>query len=326
MATIKDIAKAAGVSTATVSRVLNFDETLSVSEETKRKIFDIADSFSYKSKKRSKEKKIAFVHWSTEQEAMNDLYYSSIRVGIEKRCRLQNMQVTKYFQSDFEKQAFENIEGIIAIGKFSELQIKKLESITSKIVFVDSSPNEELFPSVVVNFERVTTKVMNYFIDKGHKAIGYIGGREKFKDQHVEFRDSREIAFQNYIKERSLTDTPMYIGEFSVEDGYNLMKQAINECKESLPTAFFAGNDSLAIGCLKALHEAEIQVPNRVNIIGVNDISFSKYTHPALSTVKIHTELMGETSVDLLVEQFSDPALPKQIVLPTTLKIRESSF
>jgi len=103
MATIKDIAKAAGVSTATVSRVLNFDETLSVSEETKRKIFDIADSFSYKSKKRSKEKKIAFVHWSTEQEAMNDLYYSSIRVGIEKRCRLQNMQVTKYFQSDFEK-------------------------------------------------------------------------------------------------------------------------------------------------------------------------------------------------------------------------------
>ncbi|MGW9103746.1 LacI family DNA-binding transcriptional regulator [Priestia megaterium] len=326
MATIKDIAKAAGVSTATVSRVLNFDETLSVSEETKRKIFDIADSFSYKSKKRSKEKKIAFVHWSTEQEAMNDLYYSSIRVGIEKRCRLQNMQVIKYFQSDFEKQAFEDIEGIIAVGKFSELQIKKLESITSKIVFVDSSPNEELFSSVVVNFERVTTKVMNYLIDKGHKEIGYIGGREKFKDQHVEFRDPREIAFQNFIKEKALPNTPMYIGEFSVEDGYNLMKKAINEHKESLPTAFFVGNDSLAIGCLKALHEAKIQVPNRVNIIGVNDVSFSKYTHPALSTVKIHTELMGETSVDLLVEQFSDPPLPKQIVLPTTLKIRESSF
>ena len=142
MATIKDIAKAAGVSTATVSRVLNFDETLSVSEETKRKIFDIADSFSYKSKKRSKEKKIAFVHWSTEQEAMNDLYYSSIRVGIEKRCRLQNMQVTKYFQSDFEKQAFEDIEGIIAVGKFSELQIKKLESITPLTTVIEENASE----------------------------------------------------------------------------------------------------------------------------------------------------------------------------------------
>jgi len=326
MATIKDIAAAAGVSTATVSRVLNFDETLSVSEDTKKKIFDIADSFSYKSKKRSKEKKIAFVHWSTQQEAMNDLYYSSIRVGIEKRCRFRNMQVIKYFQSDFEKQPFEGIEGIIAVGKFSESQIKKLESITSNIVFVDSSPDEELFPSVVVNFERVTTKVMNHFVDKGHTAIGYIGGRERFKDQNVEFRDPREIAFQNYIKEKAITDAPMYIGEFSVEDGYRLMQQAINDHKESLPTAFFVGNDSLAIGCLKALHEAGIEVPNRVNIIGVNDVSFSKYTHPALSTVKIHTESMGENAVDLLVEQISDSTLPKQIVIPTTLKIRESSF
>jgi LacI family transcriptional regulator len=93
-----------------------------------------------------------------------------------------------------------------------------------------------------------------------------------------------------------------------------------------LPTAFFVGNDAMAIGCLRALLEEKISVPDRVNIIGVNDISVSKYVFPSLSTVKIHTELMGETAVDLLLERLNDRIVSKKVFVGTELLIRQSSF
>lgn len=91
MVTIKDIAHAAGVSSATVSRVLNQDQAMSVSDETRIKIFTIAEQLGYKkSKKTNKRSKfshrIAIIEWYTEQEELDDLYYYSIRLGAEKRA------------------------------------------------------------------------------------------------------------------------------------------------------------------------------------------------------------------------------------------------
>ncbi|PFK46757.1 LacI family transcriptional regulator [Bacillus cereus] len=329
MATIKDIAEKAGVSIATVSRVLNNDPLLSVSDETKRKIFEAAEELSYKKRTSRKKElpKIALVHWYTEEEELNDLYYMSIRLGIEKRCEQQGLKIVKLFHSQMEELMKENIQGMIAIGKFSEREIDLFEAITKNIVFVDSSPNEEMFDSVVVDFEKVTRKVIDYLIEKEHQKIGYIGGRETFKDQTSEIEDPRERAFIKYMKKQELLyEKNIYIGQFSVNDGYLLMKQAIEEQQGQLPTAFFVGNDTMAIGCLRALNEHGIAVPERVNIIGVNDISISQYLSPALSTVKVYTGLMGETAVDLLMERFSGRYLAKKVILSTKLNIRESSF
>ncbi|MEY8348931.1 LacI family DNA-binding transcriptional regulator [Bacillus cereus] len=329
MATIKDIAEKAGVSIATVSRVLNNDPFLSVSYETKRNIFEAAEALSYKKRTSRKKElpKIALVHWYTEEEELNDLYYMSIRLGIEKRCEQQGLKIVKLFHSQMEELMKENIQGMIAIGKFSEREIGLFEAITKNIVFVDYSPNEEMFDSVVVDFEKVTRKVIDYLIEKEHQKIGYIGGRETFKDQTSEIEDPREHAFIKYMKKQELLyEKNIYIGQFSVNDGYSLMKQAIEEQQGQLPTAFFVGNDTMAIGCLRALNEHGIAVPERVNIIGVNDISISQYLSPALSTVKVYTGLMGETAVDLLMERFSGRYLAKKVILSTKLNIRKSSF
>ena len=83
MATIKDIAERAGVSSATVSRVLNFDASLSVADETKKRIFEAAEELDYRKRtsKKYAHQKIAVIHWYTEKEELNDLYYLSIRLG-----------------------------------------------------------------------------------------------------------------------------------------------------------------------------------------------------------------------------------------------------
>lgn len=327
MATIKDIAERVGVSIATVSRVLNYDSTLSVSDETKKKVFEAAEELSYRKKtgKRTASYKIAIVNWYTEKEELDDLYYMSIRLGVENRCEAHSIQITKMYVGS--PQGNEEVHGIIAIGKFSSKQAEDLKKITENIVFVDSSPNDDQFDSVISDFHKATENVLRHFLAQGHAKIGYIGGREVYKDQTAEIDDPRTISFKQYLENRGLYDeSAVYIGAFSVNDGYSLMKKAIKEHKKNLPTAFFVGNDSLAIGCLKALQEENIAVPERVSIIGVNDISISKYVYPPLSTVKVFTELMGEAAVDLLLERLADRQIAKKVIVSTKLEIRGSSL
>jgi LacI family transcriptional regulator len=328
MATIKDIAELAGVSIATVSRVLNYDSTLSVGDETKKRIFEVAEQLSYKKKpaKKLETGKIALLQWYTEKEELEDLYYMSIRLGVENQSRQLGFSVSKYFQDNFETLKQDEIQGLIAIGKFSDKQIKEMVSITNNIVFVDFSPDEEQFDSIVSDFEKATKKVIDHYLENGHEKIGFIGGREVFKDKTSLIEDLREVTFKTYLGEKELfNEAFMYVGEFSVTVGHSLMKKAIHEHGENLPTAFFAANDSLAIGALRALLEEGISVPGRVNIIGVNDISISKYVFPSLSTVKVYTELMVETAVNTLVEKIEGRQIAKKINISTKLIIRDSS-
>nr|WP_309098608.1 LacI family DNA-binding transcriptional regulator [Fredinandcohnia onubensis] len=326
MATIKDIAEKAGVSIATVSRVLNYDSSLSVSDETKKRIFEIAEALSYKKRpsKKSSSARIGILLWYTEKEELNDLYYMSIRLGIEQRCEQHGIQVANFYNSiDSMKQ--EEFQGIIAVGKFSANQVDALSNMAEHIVFVDSNPDEDVYDSVVVDFEKATRTLLKHFIEKGHTNIGYLGGREEFKDHSAKIEEIREKTFKSYLSEANLLDeSNLYIGSFTVEDGYKLMKQAIVEKGDELPTAFFAANDLIAIGVLRALNEEKLAVPDRVSLIGVNDISVSKYVFPPLSTVKVHTEVMGETAVDIILERIAGRQIAKKVYIATKLVIRET--
>jgi LacI family transcriptional regulator len=329
MATIKDIAEKAGVSIATVSRVLNYDPSLSVTDETRKKILEVAEELAYKKKaiRKVSSSKIAIIHWYTEKEELEDLYYMSIRFGIEQRCQQLAIQFVNYFYNDLDKVKNENLQGIIAIGKFSKAQVAELTELTDYIVFADYNPDEDTYDSIIVDFEKATKKIIHYLIEKGHQSIGYIGGRETYKDGSTEIEDIRETTFRSYMKEHNLLDErSIYLGSFSVKSGYKLMKQAIQEQREKLPTAIFAGNDLIAIGCLRALHEENIRVPERVNVIGINDISVSKYIYPSLTTLKVYTELMGETAVETLMERITGRKIAKKIFIATELIKRNSSF
>ena len=104
------------------------------------------------------------------------------------------------------------------------------------------------------------------------------------------------------------------------------MKQAIKNLGEDLPSAFFLASDPLAVGALRALQEAQIQVPEEVSLIGFNDCSIAKYVYPTLSSVKVYTELMGETSVELLMEKIeTQRKIAKRVILATKLKLRGST-
>lgn len=333
MVTIKDIAHAAGVSSATVSRVLNQDQAMSVSDETRTKIFTIAEQLGYKKSKRTNKRsksshRIAIIEWYTEQEELDDLYYYSIRLGAEKRAQELDYEVIRIFNNDSMAQ-LENIDGIIAIGKFSPDKIKELETYSDNLVFVDSDTLNYGHSCVTTDFENSVINVIDYFINNGLKKIGMIAGQETSSDKSTLLSDPRLNTFQSYLKQLKLYDPNLIkIGSFSSEAGYKIMKKFIIELGDNLPQAFFVANDALASGALRALQEAKIPVPERVSLISFNDTSLAKYMYPKLSTVTVFTEEMGKQAIQILEQSFlkDSPSVAYMVKLATRLTIRESSL
>jgi LacI family transcriptional regulator len=334
MATIKDIAEKAGVSSATVSRVLNYDATLSVSDDKRKLILEIAEELDYVTPRQRTDKRnqpnmrIGLIHWYTIHQELEDPYYMSIRMGIEKQCYEQNIDMVKvYDPHNYDFNQMSDVSGLIAIGKFSDEEIQRFKAVCPLIVFVDSSPFENEFDSIVIDFEKAVVGVIQHFIDHGHQKIGYIGGREYVGKDKMPLGERREIVFRDYLIKCGLLDSAqIYIGTFVAASGYELMKKAIESSTE-LPSAFLIASDSMAIGALRALHEAGIKVPKQVSIIGFNDIPTSKYTVPPLASVRVHKEFMGETAVDLLLERIQKKRIiAKKVIVPTELILRESAL
>ncbi|AGX44201.1 LacI family DNA-binding transcriptional regulator [Clostridium saccharobutylicum] len=330
MATIKEIASIAEVSISTVSRVLNFDEALNVSNATREKILRIADELDYVSSKTRKVKNkkcrdIGIIYWYNYEEELDDPYYLSIRLAAEKKCNENKFNLVK-LNDDSSIEDIKNVNGVIAIGKFASSTIEKLESANENIVFVDFSPNDNKFDSVMADIGKATTEILNYLYKLGHRRIGFIGGQKSDNtDEKNLYIDERDIKYKEFMERKKIYN-PEYIypGEkYTFKTGYNLMIKALKN--KNRPTAFFIANDAMAIGAYKAISEAGLSVPNDISIIGFNDQPSAKYMVPSLTTVRIPSEYLGNAAVDLLLENINgNREYNKKVIIPTEFKIRES--
>ncbi|EDP58688.1 transcriptional regulator EbgR [Vibrio sp. AND4] len=324
MATLKDIATEADVSLATVSRVLNDDPTLSVKEETKHRILEIAEKLEYRtssSKKATKETKqkhhfLALYNYKQEAE-VNDPYYLSIRHGIETQCDRLGITLTNCYDSVIDVET-QKVTGILLVGKTDKAIINKLpKRLADSICYIDFSDSNSMYDSVDIDLVSISKQVVDFFVEQGYQRIGFIGGQDE-----PNTADIRENAFVEYGNLKGVvSENDIYRGNFSSLSGYDLAKAML--AKGDFATALFIASDSIAIGVLRAIHEYGLNIPHDIALISVNDIPTARFTFPPLSTVRIHSEMMGIQGVNLLVEKYRDGrALPLQVHVPSKLKLR----
>lgn len=149
MATIKQIAESAGVSIATVSRVLNYDKTLSITSKKRKMILEVAEELEYetprnrknnnkkenkKTKKKEEPLRIGILHFLSLEAELDDPYYISIRLGMEKACLDKNIQVVKIYKNNksFSEKGLNNLDGLVVVGKFSSDDINHIEDIAKE--------------------------------------------------------------------------------------------------------------------------------------------------------------------------------------------------
>lgn len=326
MATLKDIAAEAGVSLATVSRVLNDDPTLNVKEETKHRILEIAEKLEYKTSSAKKHLTNAVVQhhvlalYSYKQELeINDPYYLSIRHGIETQCERLGIELTNCYKNNLLPE-LKKITGVLIVSKPAPETLRKAAALTDNICLIDFNEPGCAYDSVDIDLAKISKEIIDFFIEHGAKRIGFIGGADE-----PDRADIREAAFVEYGRLKGVVrEQDIYRGDFSSASGYELAKKML--AKGDYPSALFVASDSIAIGVLRSIHEHGLKIPQDIALISVNDIPTARFTFPPLSTVRIHSEMMGIQGVNLLLEKFRDGrALPLQVYVPSKLKLRETT-
>ena len=301
MATIKEIAEIVGVSSAAVSRVLNYDEGISVSEETREAIFATAEKIGYKKKFiYPKIENVALLYFTDNEDELEDVFYRGVREEVIKQAKKMNIRLQIYDRRDGMSVIPRDLNAFIAVGWLTRKEINQLYKICPRGVFIGTSPDEKLFDAVRPNMDSFVTQMVDYFVEKGHKKIGFIGGSDRNIDTGKPSMDIREWSFrQSVAYYHCLEEEYILISEkFTVDEGYRMGKELLK--KSSLPTALCIASDTLAVGVLQALNEKGIQVPEQMALFSINDVNIAKYLSPPLTTIHIDIPCICETALDLL--------------------------
>ena len=331
MATIREVAKKAGVSITTVSRILNSDDSFYVSKSTKEKVLKTVKQLNYV-KKRKKNKisqsNIAIIKCFDEKIENEDPYFVSLKINLENMLKKKVSKVKFFDLEEIEKlikyneiSNFSLTDAVIFIGETSKEKLKFFKSLNENIICVDVYDTDNITDYIKFDMRNSVEIVLNYIFKLNHKKIGLWVGRNKVVKNLVDFREKyfKEIMVKNGLYREEY----LQIGDFSMESGYIMMKEILK--LEDRPTAVFCGNDSIAMGAYKAIRENKLKIPEDISIIGFNDLKLSQYSIPPLTTIKIDTKLIAQETVNSLIELLEGKRdYHKKVFLPIELIERES--
>ncbi|MGF7016514.1 DNA-binding LacI/PurR family transcriptional regulator [Lachnospiraceae bacterium PF1-21] len=296
---IKTISEVTGFSAATVSNALN--NKRGVNKETSAEILKVAKELGYISEQRIR--KIKFVIFKKNGKIIDDSPFFNLLIdGAEKECRKlgYEMMISHLEQSspDYEEQVkwliTDNEAAIILLG--TELMGRDLDvyrNATCPLVLFDYYDSQMQFDGVLINNEDSSKMATEYLLAKGHERIGYLRG--EFRIQA--FR-GRAVGYARALQKRGQTVNSKYTFTLSttMEGAYSDFLEILKR-KPELPTAFFADNDMIALGAMKALQEMGYRIPEDISIVGFDDLPFSEIVSPRLTTIRVSKPEMGGIAV-----------------------------
>lgn len=327
MANIQQVARQAGVSVATVSRVLNGQNT--VSAKTRMKVEEAIKKLNYEPSLlgrnlRTSESRLLLILIPT----ISNPFYLEIIKGIEQVAISQNYNILLcetdsnpekeniYFDLVRKKMA----DGIISMDP--AVNVETLKKLAENYSIIQCSEYEEGtgIPYVTIDNEEASYRAVKHLIQIGHKKIALMNADEKFL-----FARQRKMGYKRALEENGITLKNEYIiptQQLGFENGQHAMKKILN--LQDRPTAVFAVSDLLAIGALKEINASGLHVPNDIAVVGFDKIDFSNMTNPTLTTIAQPMQRMGNVAARMLIEKIKGEEV-ESIILDHELVIREST-
>jgi DNA-binding LacI/PurR family transcriptional regulator len=336
MSTIRDVARASGVSTATVSYVLN-NKSGEVSADTRERVMRAIRELDYRSapqfmRRRSvKTNTVGLIMIGRNgRDVRQTGYYMPIMDGILSAIALHRYALTSFiFESwlDVYGSLRSNVDGkcdgMLFIGPPTANEIvPALHERGVPVVLIYGVSTISGVNRIVVDNVAVGKSAVNHLISFGHRRIAYLPG-----DLTFEPCSSRLQGYKEALAEAKIPFDPELApnGLFHGPSGYERTKALFNKMERSWPTAIFACNDDMAIWTIKALEELGLNVPGDVSVIGVDNIDTAETCHPPLTTISQHLRETGYKSMQLLHSIIQkEPDVPFEVVVPTTLIVRNS--
>ncbi|WP_249962609.1 HTH-type transcriptional repressor PurR [Histophilus somni] len=329
MATIKDVAKMAGVSTTTVSHVIN--KTRFVAKETEQQVLQAIKNLNYspsavaRSLKVNTTKSIGMIVTTCETP-----YFAEIIHSVEEHCYRQGYSLflcntqndPGKIKNHLDMLAKKRVDGLLVMcAEYTQNSLDLLAAFKDlPMVVMDWGPfneNTDLIQDNSFSGGYIATK---YLIDNGHKDIAIISGELKKTTAVMRYQ-----GFEKAMQEANLAINPNWImeGFFEPEDGYECMNKIL--VQDKLPTAVFCCNDIMALGAISAIGEKGLKVPDDISIIGYDNIHASRFFSPPLTTIHQSKSRLGVQAINLLFKRISEKGKEHEIIeIYPELVIRKS--
>ena len=323
VATIRDVAGAAGVSTATVSHVVSGARF--VSEETRGRVLNAIMQLGYQPSsiaramvtKRSKT--IAYL-----AADLTNPFFAEVGAGAEMNARELGYNVFFCDADDrfAASQSYVNllrekrIDGLLDFSAVAETPV----SVAMPTVLFEKTSPRETSCSIVIDTVGGAHQAVEHLVSLGHRRIAFISGNVQDQTDR-----NRLIGYQKTLEEHELCfdESLLFEGHHTPESGYEGARSLLD--RPDRPTAVFASNDLMAMGAILAIHELGLRIPQDVSVVGFDDLAISRFTHPPLTTVSFPKYEMGRMAVDMLVGMTRAKTVPKVTDIATELVIRDSS-
>ncbi|MFC5404502.1 LacI family DNA-binding transcriptional regulator [Cohnella soli] len=334
MATIKDIAKKAGVSVTTVSRALNgYDD---VSEDTRKKIKKVAEELSYspnavaRSLVSKKTRTIGLIISDINRAGAKDAFAYEILCGINDRAGELNYDLllfstnpSKQMEKSYVSLCRErNVEGAILSGlRLDDPYLHEvIEQSAFPCVLVDIPKTGDNVAHITSDGRLGAAMAVRHLLDYGHRSIAMINGHDQAfvsKDRLEGYRD----ALRQY--DVPIDDGLVYDGQFSEDGGAEAMYQIL--LRHPDVTAVFCASDLMALGAMRALEKLGRKAPEDISIVGFDDITIASYCSPKLTTVRQDKYELGYQAAQLLIDMLDERTDNRKILLSNQLVVREST-
>lgn len=312
----KDIALKAGVSPASVSNVLNGKK--GVGEATARRILQVARDLGYVSNKsaslsRDYVRLVSFKRHGL--VVMDTQFFTEVMEALERQCHqagfkmvISNIHMEK--DADYLERireiCREDCAGILLLATemYSE-DVELFSNTKAPLVVLDSLFANKPFNCVMMNNQEAGYLATERLIRMGHTRIEHITSSVKFNNMEY-----RRIGFESAMADAMLPSSEESIWRVTptLKGAYEDMIQLLSVREQDMPTAFFAGNDIMAAGCVRALKEKGFLLPQDISMIGMDDLAICQMTSPALSTVRVLREDIARTAVKRLMYLMEDNA------------------
>lgn len=310
---IRDVAARAGVSTATVSHVLN--GTRGSRAETRQRVLDAIQALGYSQNQAGRD--LARGRSSMLGLIISDIrnpFFPEVTAAFQEQALLNNMDAL-VLNTNYDAQRTLN-----SVKRLLGLQVPGVAVLTSQIdpaivnllaehhvaaVYldlgrVDPPGNNRAISNIVLDYEHGIVEALEHLVKLGHRRIAYIGG-----PVHLHSAQRRRDAFHESAVQMGLDAQATIDADFTVKGGYFACAKLL---AGSAPTAIVAGNDLTAIGVLHRAYDGGLRVPDDLSVVGFDDILFAEFTQPALTTVSVPRIEIGRVAFQALWTMMADPS------------------
>ncbi len=306
--TIKDIAREAGVSIATVSRTINGED--GVGPKTRERIQAIARRLNYfpnlsaRSLVARRPNAIGIVIPRTSEFAFSNPYYSEILKGIEKKTRESGHYLVFSFAEEecYARMVQHQLAAgvIVLANRMDDPRVEEAWRMKIPLVLIPGNSRQPGIPSVDVDNRDAACQAVRHLVHLGHRRIAFINGPANSK-----YSLERLDGYRKGLKENGLTLQKGWVlgSDFTQQGGYEGMKKLLS--LQAPPTAVLVINDFSAMGALRAARELGWRVPKDISIVGFGDIPFSSMADPPLTTIREPFQQMGMEAAGILLNRVS---------------------